>query len=287
MNLQQIKYFIALANTKNFTRASEQVHVVQSTFSAGIKKLESHLEVKLFERDKRNVSLTSAGEILLPKAIELMNQWYTIEETFEIRTSLDIKLGFVQNIDINIVLPIVNELKKQYALSEVKIYEDKHAILLQKLDTNSIHAFFTEHREVDKTEYQTYNIASEKLFFAINQNHPLAKMDALELSALHNQPFIERSHCLLYNDVFDQLEKQSITPNKMFTAHNNETVGALITSGMGITLMPKPFFEMPQVKFIPIKGHDFSKKIMLLFKRSNKSVELKKLLELIKKKEIL
>lgn len=70
----------------------------------------------------------------------------------------------------------------------------------------------------------------------------------------------------------------------VFTAHNNKTVGALITSGMGITLMPKPFFEMPQVKFIPIKDVQLTRKIVLIFKRSNKSTELKKLLELIKKR---
>lgn len=284
MNLQQVKYFIALANTKNFTRASEQTYVVQSTFSAGIKKLEDHLEVKLFERDKRNVSLTSAGEMLLPKAQELMNQWYDIEESFKVRSSLEIKLGFVQNIDISVVLPLVNEFKKQHALSEVRIVEDKHDVLLKKLDTNSIHAFFTEYRDIDTSEYQMCDIASEELFFAVNQNHPLAKKDSLELAALHNEPFIERSHCLLYDDVFDELDKQEIAPNKVFTAHNNETVGALITSGMGITLMPKPFFEMPQVKFIPIKDAKLSRKIVLIFKRSNKSIELKKLLQLIRKK---
>ena len=283
MNLQQVRYFITLANTKNFTRASEQVHVVQSTFSSGIKKLEDHLNVKLFERNKRNVSLTSAGELLLPKAIELMNQWYDIEETFKLRSSLEVKLGFVQNIDINVVLPLVNEFKRQHVLSEVKIFEDKHDVLLKKLDSNSIHAFFTEYRDVDKTEYQMCDIANEELFFAVNQNHPLAKKDSLELAALHNEPFIERSHCLLYDDVFDKLNKQEIEPNKVFTAHNNETVGALITSGMGITLMPKPFFEMPQVKFIPIKDAKLSRKIVLIFKRSNKSTELKRLLEVIKK----
>ncbi len=281
MNLQQVKYFIALANTKNFTRGSEQMYVVQSTFSAGIKKLESHLGVKLFERDKRNVSLTSAGEILLPKAIELINYWYDIEETFKVRSGIEIKLGFVQNIDINVVLPFVNEFKKQNVLSEVKIVEDKHDVLLQKLDTNSIHAFFTEYREVDKSEYQICDIANEELFFAVNKNNPLAKNESLKLSALHNEPFIERSHCLLYDDVFTELNKQEIAPNKVFTAHNNETVGALITSGMGITLMPKPFFDMPEVKFIPIEDVKLSRKIVLIFKRSSKSTELKKLLELI------
>lgn len=282
MNLQLIKYFIALANTKNFTRASEQVYVVQSTFSAGIKKLENHLGVKLFERDKRNVSLTKAGEALLPQATELMNQWYTIEESFKIRSHVEVKLGFVQNIDINIVLPIVNQFKQEHPLSELEIFEDKNEVLLKMLDSNSIHAFFTERQDFKNSDYQTLEVSNEILFFAVHQNHPLANKDSIQLSALHQEPFIERSHCLLYDDAFVEMKKQNIEPKRVFTAHNNETVGALITSGMGITLMPKPFFEMPKVKFIPIKDVKLSRKIILVFKRLNKSNELKTLLKLIK-----
>ena len=284
MNLQQIRYFLVLAETKNFTRAAEQVYVVQSTFSAGIKKLESHLGVKLFERNNRNVALTSAGEMLLPKANALMSQWYDIEEGFQLRTSLELKLGFVQNIDINVVLPLVNAFRKEQLLSEVKISEDKHDVLMQKLDSNEIHAFFTEYRVVDRKEYQLFEVASEELFFAVHRNHPLAQSEYLQLAALDQEAFIDRSHCLLYEDVHKALSEQNISPNKVFTAHNNETVGALITSGMGISLMPKPFFEMTEVKFIPIKDVKLSRKIVLICKRGNRSRELKSLLDLLRKK---
>ncbi|WP_196885433.1 LysR family transcriptional regulator [Aureivirga sp. CE67] len=281
MNLQHIKYFIALANTKNFTKAAEQVFVVQSTFSAGIKKLESHLGVKLFERDKRNVSLTSAGEILLPKAMEIMNNWYSIEKTFEIQSSLELRIGFVQNIDVNVVLPFINEFKKQYINSEVQIFEEKHDVLLNKLDTNEIHAFFTEERKIDLEKYHIYDIADEELFFAVNYKHPFAKKKSIKLSALENQPFIERSHCMLYNDVFSVLKERNIQPKKVFTAHNNETVGALITSDMGVTLMPKPFFEMPEVKFLKIEDAVLARKIILVTKSSGILKEVKDFLRVI------
>jgi len=211
-----------------------------------------------------------------------MSQWYAIEEHFKIRSHVEVKLGFVQNININIVLPLINQLKQMNPLSELEIYEEKNDVLQKMLDSNIIHAFFTEKQDFRNSDYQTLEISKEELFFAVHHNHILANKESIELSALHQEPFIERSHCLLYEDAYKEMKIRGVEPKKVFTAHNNETVGALITSGMGITLMPKPFFQMPDVKFIPIKDVKLSREIVLVFKRLSKSTELKALLKLIK-----
>ena len=281
MNLQFIKYFVALAENENFTRASERVHVVQSTFSAGIKKLEESLDTKLFDRDKRNVSLTKSGEILLPKAKQLLSLWYTIEQDFKGEEPQVLQLGFVQNISLEAVIPYANDFKLLNPLSEVYITEEKHTLLLEMLQSEKIDLFFTEQQKLDTNKFNSIQVSSEKLYLAVNHKHVLAKRDSVPLRALHEEHFIERSHCALYNEVYEEFNKEQIQPKKVFSAHNNETVAALVSSGIGITLMPKPTFLLPEVKFVKISDTEFIRKIILVYKKGYKNKALSGFLKII------
>jgi len=282
MNLQFIKYFIALAECENFTRASERVHVVQSTFSSGIKKLEESLGTKLFDRDKRNVSLTKSGETLLPRAKQLLSLWYGIEQDFKGKESQVLQLGFVQNVSLEAIISYTNDFKSLNPLSEVYITEDKHSVLLNMLQNEKLDLFFTEDQELDTTIYESMVVASEKLYLAVNNKHPLAKKGTTTLSSLHEEPFIERSHCALYDKVYEELNQAAIKPQKVFSAQNNETVAALVSSGIGITLMPKPIFLLPEVKFIKLSDVEFIRKIILVYKKGYKNTALKEFLSIIK-----
>jgi len=282
MNLQFIKYFIALAECENFTRASERVHVVQSTFSSGIKKLEESLDTKLFDRDKRNVNLTKSGEALLPKAKKLLSLWHDIEHDFKGKESKILQLGFVQNVSLEAVIPYANGFKALNPLSEVFITEDKHSVLLKMLENEKLDVFFTEDQKIDASKFDSVVVASEKLYLAVNHKHSLAKKESIPLSALHEEHFIERSHCALYNEVYEELNKAQIKPKKVFSALNNETVAALVSSGIGITLMPKPIFLLPEVKFLKISDFDFIRKIILVHKKAHKNPALNEFLTIIK-----
>ncbi|WP_103071172.1 LysR family transcriptional regulator [Aquimarina sediminis] len=281
MNLQFIKYFLVLSSTENFTKGAKQVNVVQSTFSAGIKKLEEHFGVQLFERNNRNVKLTKYGQQFLPKAKELLNKWSDIEQDFNVINLESLRIGFVQNLSINDILHYVNDYQKLNSLSKIVITEDKHEKLYELLQQGEIHAFFSDKNSIS-TDFEKIPVAVEKLYFAINADHPLAKKEFVNLQQIAEEDFIERSQCVLHDEVFGELSKRNIKFTKTFTAHNNETVLALVASNMGFTLMPKPNFSVPEVKFIPIKDADFSRRISLFWKNDYRKKELHKFLSLLR-----
>lgn len=282
MNLQFVKYFLVLSSTENFTNGAKQVNVVQSTFSAGIKKLEEHLGVQLFERDNRNVKLTKYGRHFLPKAKDLLNKWSDIEEDFNLVNFELLKIGFVQNISVNDVLHYVNSYQKLNSISKIDIVEEKHDKLCKLLQKGEIHAFFSDN-ETLLTEFEKMTVATEKLYFAIHSDHSLAQRESVHLHEIANIPFIERSQCMLHDEVFEELSRRNITFKKSFTAHNNETVLALVASKIGFTLMPKPIFLVPEIKFIPINDTHFSKNIVVIWKNDYRKKELSKFITLVKK----
>jgi len=260
MNLQFVKYF----------------------FSAGIKKLEEHLDVQLFERNNRSVKLTKHGHIFLPKAKNLLNQWSDIEQSFNLYNTESIKIGFVQNISVNDVLQYINDFKTENALSKIDIQEEKDKKLHELLKKGEIDAFFSDENE-GVSDFEQITVATEKLYFAINIDHPTTKKDVLKLSDLESLPFIERSQCQLQNEVYGELAKRKIKFKKSFTAHNNETVLALVSANMGFALMPKPFFEIPDIKFISLDDAFFYKKISLFWKNNYRKRELNNFISLVQR----
>ncbi|MBD0405110.1 LysR family transcriptional regulator [Flammeovirga sp. EKP202] len=266
MNLQFVKYFVALANTLNFTKASEQVFVVQSTFSSGIKKLEEHFGVKLFERDKRNVKLTQEGEAFLPKAMELLKLWNDIEIGFQVKENEPILISFVQNILLDAILESINQYKVAYPFSEVNIVEKKDAELLHLLLNEQLDVLFVDY-EIEHENIDFQFITIEKLVFAINEKHPLSNKKSIPLSILKEEPFIERSFCAMYDELTEKLKEINIKPQKVFTAPNNGTVSTLVASGMGISLMPMPTFKTENVVYLPIEDAPITRDIYLAWNK--------------------
>ncbi|WP_430817263.1 LysR family transcriptional regulator [Carboxylicivirga sp. RSCT41] len=274
MNIQFIKYFVVLAETQNFTKAAEKMYVVQSTFSAGIKKLEEHLDCQLFYRDKRNVRLTSEGFTLLPKAKKLLSLWGAIESEFLHSEDRVLRIGVISPLIPDAYVPQLKSFQDIFGQFKVHITEDKKAQLYEKLSKGDIDCIFIEDEKVDEKLYDKRLVYEEVLDIAVPVSHPLAIKDKLELKALDKMPFIERCNCALFNEVQEAFTAKEIDVTPVFTAHSNDTVSALVNSGVGISLMSKPNKAIDGVKFISISDASFKRKIIFVWRRDNDSVAL-------------
>ncbi|MEO1655691.1 MAG: LysR family transcriptional regulator, partial [Bacteroidota bacterium] len=148
MNLQFIKYFLTLADTHNFSQAADKMNVVQSTFSAGIKKLEEQLDSKLFHRDNRNVRLTPEGEQLLGLAQDLMSSWNKIELTFNHSESKVLVVGLLKNVLIDAVLPHFNKFKVKYPGFNLQIVDGSVEELKKSLQNRELDCVIAKENEM-------------------------------------------------------------------------------------------------------------------------------------------
>lgn len=274
MNLQFVRYFVALAETKNFTHAAEKVFVVQSTFSAGIKKLEDHLGCQLFYRDKRNVGLTNEGVKLLPKAKQLLSLWNSVESEFKHTESKTLKIGVLTDLINDAFVPILKSFKELHGHINVSITDDVRDLLVEKLVKNNLDAIFIEEEHIDETNFSKKLIYTEKLEIAVPENHFLANKDQVELKAISKLPFIERCNCKMFSEVEKTFANRKIEIDTVFSARTNETAASLVNSGLGITLLSKPEKRIDGIKFIPICDANFERQIILIWKRDNNSTAL-------------
>lgn len=279
MNLQFIKYFITLAETQNFTQAAAKNFVVQSTFSSGIKKLETHFDCPLFYRDKRNVRLTNEGKALLPKARQLLTMWHHIETGFDNMERKDLKVGLLNNVLLDIILPRIHKFKEQYIDHTLSLSEGNEAWLIEQMHKGELDCAIMKDELVDTQAFDTMFLHEARLMLALGAQHPLAHKRKVTLDVLHNLPFIERKHCTLFEDVYAALRQEKITPQVVFSSNNDEAVRGLVVSGVGTTLMSKPLQPNSDIVYIPLEGVSFTARIVLVWKKGQQFSALERFIE--------
>jgi len=280
MNLQFVKYYVILAEVGNFTHAAQNVPVVQSTFSTGIKKLEQQLNCKLFYRDNRRVLLTEEGKQLLPKAKQLLRIWDEMEHIFSEDYSKPLKLGVISEIDFNAIAPMMKSFQERYPNIETQIFENRSDDLFQMLKKESIDGFFLKSKPIDQNLFDCRLIRKDKLVLAVPNNHPLATKKKLSLQAIHEHPLIERTNCSLYGEVETYLRQHNIQPKIVFKARGDDMAKALVASGVGISLVPHIEIMYPNIQYVPIADAQFDRKIYLVWKKGHASKTMKKLLSI-------
>ena len=240
----------------------------QSTFSAGIRKLEEQLNCQLFYRDKRNVRLTEAGLNLLPKAKDLLARWHAIETEFNHQEPRNLRLGASQNLAADAIVPELSRFLDLYGHYHVTLREETYAELLILIEKEELDAAFVPEYEIDHDLVDSKFIFEEKLAVAVPSTHPYSSKESLSVIDLHELPMIERKHCSLFDKVAKALKDRDIQPTTVFTAQNNDMATAMVSSGMGFSLMNRPPKPKEGITFLPLSDADFVGRIDLIWKKN-------------------
>lgn len=266
MNLHQIKYLLSLAETNNFSRAAERVHVTQSTLSSAIKKLEDELEIRLFDRTTKGVRITREGEKFLSHARVIVSEINKISE--ELGTSHEpniLKIGLLKTLPMDIVATAIQKYREKYPAVIIEVNDDDDERIRKNLERELLSACITTITN-DDYSFTSELLFEEELMIAISKTNPLSKKKSLDLSVLNNKPFIERINCDRWVDMHQKFKQLNIHPRSVFWAEGDLPVLSMVGVGMGLSIMP-PRPNNNDVVFIPIKGEKVIRKIGLIWKK--------------------
>ena len=220
MDLQQIKYFLAVVDSGTFLAASKNVFVSQPTLSAGIKKLEESLNVILFNRGSRSASLTPAGEQFLAPARQSFNQLLGIKYKLNQQPE-KIVIGVLTNIHMDHVAKIVSTHRVTHPHILIELIIEGHDELLQMLQTQKVDLIIVN----SNTKAKDFTpLIKEQLCVVVSSQHPLANEKYIELKALSDELFIERVKCDFWGDVNQVFQEQGINPHTEMQSDSDEFV---------------------------------------------------------------
>lgn len=240
LNLHLLEQFVALARTKNFTRAADELHLSQSALSRAIQKLEDQLGSPLFERKPREVVLTDLGELLLERArkiLQLMED--TISELSEAGRRGRIRLGAIPTIAPYFLPGLLSHFARRHPDIMVIVQEDTTDNLIQRCSHGEIdlailaQPVIARHLEVEP-------LFEEELLLVAPLAHPLATAKSVKVEALESFPFVtlNEAHCLAEN-ISSFCRRKSVQPVTVERTSQLATVQELVALDHGVSIVPE------------------------------------------------
>lgn len=244
MNLRDLKYIIAVAETCHFGKAAERCFVSQPTLSGQIKKLEEELGVTIFERTKRSVELTPVGEEIISLARKMIEQADALEQlaqTYQDPLAGPLRVGVIPTLSPYLIPLILTPLKENYPQIKLVLTEDITDRLLQRLNSHEIDLALIA-TPVSEPDLDSTPLFDEPFWLAHPHNHPLYTKEHITHKDLKKLELLLLSdgHCLAQQvmDVCKLASRQQQGEMSDLQASSLETLLQLVGAGYGCTLVP-------------------------------------------------
>jgi DNA-binding transcriptional LysR family regulator len=286
MNLQQIKYFLELADELHFWKTSEKVFITQSALSRNIKSLENELGFQLFERDKRNVKLTSAGEFLQTELAKILTDFESVTRHAKQISEGEIgiiRIGHPASITFSVLPQILNELAEKHPDILVQMFEVDAIDVDSSLLTHRIDVAFN--RELPKArELESKLLMTENFALVVSTNHPVNQSTKVDLRKLKDERFVlpslagKSEHAAQLRAIFDEAE---FSPKVRFESDFGATLLGLVAKGLGISVMPFSYshYLTEEVRFIKIPA---TSSLYAIWRADDKNAVIQNFLTVIK-----
>jgi DNA-binding transcriptional LysR family regulator len=265
IDLKQLKYFLAVAEEKSFSRAAERLHISQPPLSQQIMKLEAELGVRLFARTTRTFELTVAGKALMGEAQEMLAK---MRMTIDTIRQIDrgevgrLRVGIVGSAMWGPIPKMLEEFQTKYPNVTWTLHESGPTVQYEALRAKQIDVGFWREPKLDEDELRNDNLKQELCFrenvcVAINEHHPLASRPHIELIDIADEPMLTLA---LDKSAFPRYLLQccvnaGFQPKIFQEASEPQTLLAMVGAGLGVTLIPETTSRIgwPGVIFVPIK----------------------------------
>lgn len=244
MNINDLKYLVAVADHRHFGRAANAACVSQPTLSGQIKKLEERLGVMIFERSTRGVQVTSAGEQIIKKARHIMEDVQEIETIASAQNGVmsgPLTLGLIPTIAPYLLPHFLNRTLEAYPDLTLTVQEDFTDNLLDMLEDFKIDAAILA-TDTPSDRFEEIPLYHEEFFLACRSGHPLSSKPHVDMETIAPADLLllSEGHCLRDQtlELCKISERQDSGPVDLRAA-SLQTLVELVRAGRGYTLLPK------------------------------------------------
>ena len=245
IELRLWRQFVAVAEELHFGRAALRLHMTQPPLTQAIANLEQQLGTRVFDRTKRSVQLTAAGHALLPQARELLAKALTMPGQARAAAHGEegrLRLAFVSTVGFGLLPQWVRSFRALYPKVEFELIEATGDVQLRMLERGEIDAGFMLHSPgFAPAGLEHLRIAREPLALALPDQHPLATIRSLSLTAVLAQPLVifpRRILPSLHDAIFGMYHAAALAPRVAQEAIQMQTIVNLVSAGLGLAWVP-------------------------------------------------
>ena len=266
MEMQQVRYFVELARTLNFTRAAEHCNVSQPALTRAIQQLEHELGGPLFHRERNNTHLSELGQMMLPYLETVETSSRAAREAAQAAKKLEnvtLTLGAMCTIGPQLVSDLIVRFQAENPDVEVSVVDGEAQVMIEKLDKGDLHISLVGVPEELPEQFHQVPVFNEKFVIVIPPDHPWVEKNAIRVADLNGQPYVGRSNCEVFQTVTQDFARRGVTTKKVFSSPRDDWVQKMIKAGLGFGFFPEYCVTDPDLVIRPLIDPGYSRTIYL------------------------
>jgi LysR family transcriptional regulator, benzoate and cis,cis-muconate-responsive activator of ben and cat genes len=288
MELRHLRYFVAVAEERNFTRAAQRLHIAQPPLSRQIQQLEETLGVQLFERNSRPLKLTETGKFFYSHAVQLLAQTAELESMTRRVGNIErsLSVGFVGSTLYGMLPKIIRRFRDENTTVELSLHEMSTMDQIRALKDGRIDVGFGRIRHED-ANIRRVILREEQMIVALPEGHPLSlAKPILALRDLINETLIvfPKAPRPSYADqVLSAFKDRALEPRKIYEVRELQIALGLVAAGEGISIVPSSVYGLKRddVSYKELDDPTLVSPIIMSMRALDESRDIREMLELI------
>lgn len=269
MNLQQLYYFRKIAECEQYTLAAEELHVTQAALSVAITNLEKELNVQLFNRKGKKISLTECGKAYLScvcDALAALNRGEEIVRDMKNPGRGTIRIQYLESLN-HLTMQLLGQWQENIDNPpKLSLLHENAAHIEEAIKNREADLAFSTRPSLDGIAYKL--IGHQENVLVLSKKHPWADKEIISLEMLNDERFIAYTQdCLIRHFYDDILNRAGVVPNIVAESRLHSNILDLVSYNMGVAIMPhmQNLEDRTDLMSIPIKDEIDSREIYLLW----------------------
>lgn len=267
MDLQQVRYFLNLADTLNFSRAAELSQVKQPAITKAIQKLENELGGPLIYRDGKDTRLSELGRNLRGEFEKIVASELRVRELAESVVNEDrssLTIGIANTIGPDRIMRFLTTFLMDMPHLEIIVdsVNPKHANDL--VLSGAIDAAFCADVSSLNPKLEFVELYSERLMMASSATHKFAMMNEIPPADMASENYIDRINCEFRRQVADYFMNHDVLMRPHFRSDREEWVQQSVAIGLGVAMIPEHSVIHPNIRLTPVNGMELARKVHFL-----------------------
>ncbi|HCT92498.1 MAG TPA: LysR family transcriptional regulator [Lachnospiraceae bacterium] len=295
MNINQLKYFVAVADYRSFSKAAEQYFLTQTAVTQQIRKLEETVGAQLIDRKTRPISVTPMGQVFLKEVRRILMQMDTaVQRTREASTGITgtLRIGYTNGYEHSDLTVKLRRFHQNFPNILITCHRCNTDILAAELVSGEYDIIFTwDSTNVCNDESVEYRLQERvRLVVAMYASHPLAHSTGLTRADLKNEINLFMSPSSTGDSLADEYfirlyQKAGYYPNILLRSSDVESILMMVSAEEGISVLPvsciRRLSEVDNLVFVPLVGEDEVEEILAVWRKDNQSPSLRHFLQML------
>jgi DNA-binding transcriptional LysR family regulator len=266
MEMHQVRYFVAVAQTLNFTRAAGECNVTQPSLTRAIQQLEEELGGDLFRRERPHAQLTDLGQRMQP----LLQQCYesalgarSLASSIKSGDVGSLRIALSGTIETALVMPYILELRKHFKHLDVKLMRGTATQVTEFMKNGSAELAIASSLGETWDRLDTWPLFTEAFVLMVSRKHRLAGCRSVHLSDLRSEALVIRTYCEHTVSLMTLLRTQNFSLDRAHEVPSEHDLELFLEQGLGVAFVPQSALFSDCVKRIPITGLDLQRTVSL------------------------